>query len=87
MVLHIGGDVFVSLRDIVAVLRVKAGEENEFLAENEARGQVIRLEEKIKSAVVVRRGERETVYYSPISAATLLKRANHIGGFERTEEV
>lgn len=81
MYLHIGGDVTVSLEEVIAIidLEVSGKEEatREFLslAADERLVRHIGPEESGKSVVITTRG----VYYSPISTGTLLKRAQQLG--------
>lgn len=75
MILHIGGDVAVRLRDVVAVIDRSAIEHSpatqEFLALAKAEGRYVASEEEPKSYVVTTR----LVYASPITALTLARRA------------
>ena len=80
MVLHIGGDVFVSKKSIVAVLSINTLKDSEitekFLSDRLAAGEAVTLDKKCKSVVVVEEKTGQRIYYSPISATTLMKRMN-----------
>jgi hypothetical protein len=75
MLLHIGGDVTVRLRDVVAVIDQNALRHSavtrEFVALAKAEGRFVAGAEEAKSYVVT----TSLVYASPISALTLARRA------------
>ncbi|HHW40190.1 MAG TPA: DUF370 domain-containing protein [Syntrophomonadaceae bacterium] len=81
MYLHIGGDVAVSLNEVIAIIDLEIGRKKEatreFLSLAAEDQTVIHIgrEESEKSVVITRR----YIYYSPISTATLLKRAQLMG--------
>lgn len=81
MYLHIGGDVAVSLREIIAIIDLEIGSKKEAtreflsLAAEEQSVHRIGPKENEKSMILTRRG----IYFSPISTATLLKRAQLLG--------
>lgn len=75
MFLHIGSDVSVPLREVVAILgaevmRAPASREFLALAKNADRLRVV-TDQPAKSFIIT----REHVFLSPISSMTLLKRA------------
>ena len=79
MILHIGGDNFVSMVSIEMILDYKNVIENaatrSFFEQILKTGKEIYVENKCKSVVITNvDGERE-IYFSPISGATLLKRS------------
>ncbi len=81
MILHLGGEFCCFFEDVLFVLKADGcGPDTRngcFLQEAQKRGHLIVIEEKqIKSYVVIStpNGE-ERIYASPISAATLKKRA------------
>jgi len=91
MFLHLGGDMVVYTKDIIAILDIestlKSKHSRDFLNTCEEEGFVIRVtNEDPRSFVITERVEIAThkrkairkiiVYYSPISAPTLQKRAN-----------
>ncbi|MBS4026174.1 MAG: DUF370 domain-containing protein [Clostridia bacterium] len=77
MFLHIGGDVVVLKKDIIAIIDSETGlagaATKEFLKTCQAEGffRNINSDEKVKAYVIT---DRE-IYLSPISAFTLLKRS------------
>ena len=91
MFLHLGGDIIVNTRDIVAILDVESvldsRHSRNFISKQENEGSIIRItDEDTRSFVITekiegRRKKRDSVrqvqvYYSPISASTLQKRAD-----------
>ncbi|MGF7186433.1 hypothetical protein GGQ84_002535 [Desulfitispora alkaliphila] len=78
MFLHIGGDVAVPIKQIIAIVNVETGlkrgatQEYFQIAEEEGFLERTTQNEKIKSYVIT----DEKVFLSPISSFTLLKRAN-----------
>ncbi len=82
MFLHLGGDTVVSLKDVIAIFDLDITSiskiTREFLHVAEEEGFVINVSEDLpKSYVLAETNNESRVYVSPISAATLLKRANH----------
>lgn len=79
MFLHLGGDVMVLKKDIIAILDIKtkqSGATKEFLeiAKDEEFIKTIYAEEKEKSFVIT----NKEIYLSPISCNTLKKRSNSV---------
>lgn len=86
MYLHIGGDVTIRLKTVVAILDMENTTTSkitkEFLRMAEEEGFVIPVSEDLpKSYVIIEEGEGNRIYLSPISSATLLKRAEESGAF------
>lgn len=82
MFLHLGGDTVVSLKDVIAIFDLDVTSisklTREFLHVAEEEGFVINVSEDLpKSYVLAETNSESRVYISPISAATLLKRANN----------
>ncbi len=75
MFLHLGGEVVIPIRSIVAIMDLEAKDNsestNEFLSVADDEGFVVHLSESPNSFVVT----SDKVYLSPISALTLRKRA------------
>lgn len=81
MYLHIGGDVCVKVKDIVAVMDMETSSTSritqDFLRKN--KNNVISVNDELpKSYVVIGNNGKTVLYVSPISSQTLLKRANNI---------
>ena len=78
MILHIGGDEYVSKNNILMILDAKCfenhAENTKFLQNYGVSGQKMNPGGYFKAVILtVEQGERR-VYYSPISAATLRRR-------------
>ncbi|NLM39322.1 MAG: DUF370 domain-containing protein [Firmicutes bacterium] len=73
MFLHIGSEKMISFREIIAIINLRnGGELNQgFLKTAHEEGFVVRLTNEPVSCVIT----EKTVYLSPISSATLQKRA------------
>ena len=79
MYLHLGSDVVVSQRDIVAILDLETTSVShitrEFLDKAQKSGKVVDVCEDLpKSYVIVGDKEKYKLYVSPLSAQTLNKR-------------
>ena len=82
MYLHLGGDVVVNLKDVIAIMDLDVTTVSkitrEFLTVAEEEGFVINVSEEDlpKSYILTEKDNESRLYISPISSATLLKRAN-----------
>ena len=82
MFLHLGSDVVVNDKDIVAIMDLETTSiskiTREYLQKAEKESEVITVsyEDLPKSYVVCCENNERKVYISPISSLTLLKRAN-----------
>lgn len=79
MILHIGEEKVVFIKDIIAVMDIEktttSNNTREFLKSCEEKGMVVTIGSDIpKSFIVTMRNKKQTVYLSPISSATLNKR-------------
>lgn len=86
MYLHLGGDVVVNLKDVIAIMDLDVTTVSkitrEFLTVAEEEGFVINVSDDLpKSYVLTERDNESRLYVSPISSATLLKRANSFKEF------
>lgn len=81
MFIHIGGDVIISLRDLVAIVDVASMEKGPFNAQSiqlwNERGCLQKVVPDQANSWVITTNK---VYASPISAATLRKRAEEFMG-------
>lgn len=78
--LHIGKDAMVPLKDIVLILDYKEAminnDTNTFLKKLSDSAHTIYIEDyNIKSVIISRFLNKDFIYYSPISSATLHKRS------------
>ena len=83
MYLHLGQDVVVSLRNVLAIFDMEnttiSKISKEFLKTAEEEGFVETVSEDLpKSYVICEIDKKSKVYISPISSVTLLKRAGFI---------
>lgn len=81
MYVHLGGDTVVLQKDIVAILDLELTSiskiTREFLHVAEEEGFVVNVSTELPKSYIITEYDNESrVYISPISAATLLKRAN-----------
>lgn len=82
MYIHLGGNVIVSSRDLLYIFDVKAFHQSkvnrELLRNMQEEGRVVTLEKgKSRSVIFIKRRNQSTkIYYSPITAFTLLRRRN-----------
>ncbi|MEW9122910.1 MAG: extracellular matrix regulator RemB [Thermotaleaceae bacterium] len=90
MFLHLGGDVVIPVRDIIAIMdmgaMMKSKDDKEFLKNAEKEGLIYKIYgDEPKSCVLaerascrkkdLNRSNQRIIYYSPISSTTLQKRA------------
>lgn len=80
MYIHLGEEIVVRSADVIGIFDIEntsvSKHTKEFLAFSEKRGNVVNVSyEMPKSFVICKNGEKETVYISQISAATLSKRS------------
>jgi len=83
MYVHLGGDTVVLQKDIIAIFDLEITSiskiTREFLNVAEEEGFVVNVSEDLpKSYILTEKDNESKVYISPISAATLLKRANNM---------
>ena len=77
MFLHLGADMVVPLRDVIAITDLKSGKSNinkEFLEKMHDDKKVIDVSEKNPKSFII---TKKLVYLSAISSLTLKKRANN----------
>ncbi len=85
MFLHLGSDVVVNSKDVIAILDLDVTSTSkitrEFLRVAEDEGFVVNVSEDLPKSFVIAEIDKESrVFVSPISSATLLKRARENGG-------
>lgn len=83
MYLHLGQDVVVPKKDVVAVFDLDNSSQShitrDFLRKAEQAGRVVNVSEDIpKSFVLTSRDGQDKVYLSQLSSATLLKRSDNV---------
>lgn len=82
MYLHLGGEICVNIKDIVAIMDMETSSTSkitrDFLRITQKKSRVISVNEELpKSYVLIHTNNETTLYISPISSQTLLKRANN----------
>lgn len=91
MFLHLGGDTVVNLKDVIAIMDLDVTSiskiTREFLTVAEEERFVVNVSEDLpKSYVLAEIDHKSKIFISPISSATLLKRArgfhNMAGSFD-----
>ncbi len=85
MFLHLGSDVVVNMKDVIAILDLDVTSTSkitrEFLTVAEDEGFVVNVSDDLpKSFIITEIDKKSRVFVSPISTATLLKRAKSQGG-------
>lgn len=84
MYIHLGGNLIVARRDLLYILDMKSFHQSkvnrELLKKMEEEGRVTTLVKgKSRSVIFIKRKNESTkIYYSPITAFTLLNRGNQI---------
>lgn len=83
MYLHIGHDVVVSLKNIIAILDLDTTTiskiTKEFLTIAEEEGFIQKISDDLpKSFIICEVNKKSVIYISPISTTTLFKRMNYI---------
>ncbi len=81
MYLHIGGDIVVKIKDIVAIMDMEKSSTSRITQDflRQKKNEVISVNDELpKSYVIINKTGKTVLYISPISPQTLLKRANNI---------
>jgi hypothetical protein len=81
--LHIGGDVVLPLKDVIAILDIDtttiSRDTKEFLKIAEEEGFIESISEDLpKTFIITERNKKSKIYLSPISSVTLQKRAGYL---------
>jgi hypothetical protein len=79
MFIHLGGEKVVRAREVIAIFDMSIEQSSkiskQYLNYNHKQGQVEKIGEEDSKSLVVTTNQ---LYYSPISSATLKKRAHHL---------
>lgn len=83
MFLHLGENVVVPLKDVIAIFDIEtsmySSATNQFLRMAEEDGFVYRItNEKPKSFIIAEVDKNSKIYLSPISSSTLIKRSENV---------
>lgn len=83
MFLHIGGDVVIPLKSVIAILDIESTttskDSKEFLSIAEEEGFIESISEDLpKTFIITEIDKKSKIFLSPISSITLQKRAGYI---------
>ncbi len=83
MFLHIGGDVVIPIKNVIAIMDIDtttiSKDTREFLKVAEEEGFVTSISEDLpKSFIITETDKKSKIYLSPISSVTLQKRSKYI---------
>ncbi|WHH57244.1 extracellular matrix/biofilm biosynthesis regulator RemA family protein [Petroclostridium sp. X23] len=83
MFLHLGGDVVVRLKNVIAIMDLETTTiskiSKEFLTIAEEEGFIENISDDLpKSFIITEVDKKSKIYLSPISSVTLFKRAGYI---------
>lgn len=83
MFLHIGGDVVIPVKNIIAIFDIESTtiskDTKEFLTIAEEEGFIESISEDLpKSFIITETDKKSKIYLSPISSVTLQKRASFV---------
>lgn len=83
MFLHIGGDVVIPVKNIIAILDIEkttvSKDTKEFLKIAEEEGFIENISEDLpKSFIITEIDKKSKIFLSPISSVTLQKRAGYV---------
>lgn len=83
MFLHIGGDVVIPIRNVIAILDIESTtiskDTKEFLKIAEEEGFIESISHDLpKSFIITETDKKSKIYLSPISSVTLQKRSGYL---------
>lgn len=83
MFIHLGGDVVISLKDVISIMDIESSNlsntTKEFLSIAEDEGFIQKIsEDEPKTFILTEKDNKTIIYLSPISSVTLYKRAGFI---------
>lgn len=85
MFIHIGGDVVIPMKNVIAILDIEtttlSKDTKEFLRIAEEEGFVEAISDDLpKTFIITEADKKSKIYLSPISSVTLHKRSEYIDG-------
>lgn len=85
MFLHVGGDVVIPMKNVIAILDIEtttmSKDTKEFLKIAEEEGFIEAISNDLpKSFIITEKNKKSKIYLSPISSLTLQKRSGYIDG-------
>jgi hypothetical protein len=83
MILHLGGDIVVPIKDVIAIFDLETAKTSEinreFLDIAKDEGFIRKIsDDEPKTFILVESGNKIIMYMSPISSSTLLKRSGFV---------
>lgn len=92
MLLHLGEDEMVFLKDVIAIISLENGpiskDTQEFLKTAKEEGFIKKIsQEDPKTFVITEENNKCVIYHSPISSHTLLKRVEIINKFKNNRVI
>jgi hypothetical protein len=83
MFIHLGGDIVISIKDVISIMDIESSNlsntTKEFLSIAEDEGFIRKIsDDDPKSFILTEKDNKTVIYLSPISSVTLLKRASFI---------
>ncbi|NLI60942.1 MAG: DUF370 domain-containing protein [Clostridiales bacterium] len=92
MTLHLGGDVVIPMKDIIAIFDMPTSTiseiNNEFLEIAKEEGFIEKISDEIPKTFVLAELKHKTmIFLSPISSSTLLKRTNYIKSISHSNSI
>jgi hypothetical protein len=83
MFIHLGGDIVISIKDVISIMDLESSNlsntTKEFLSIAEDEGFIQKIsEDEPKSFILTEKDNKTIIYLSPISSVTLFKRAGFI---------
>jgi len=85
MFLHIGGDVVIPLKNVIAIMDIDSTtiskDTKEFLKIAEEEGFIESISDDLPKSFIITESEKKSkIYLSPISTVTLQKRSGYVEG-------
>lgn len=92
MFLHIGGDVVIPIRNVIAIFDIESTtiskDTREFLKIAEEEGFIESISEDLpKSFIITETDKKSKIYLSPISSVTLQKRSGYVEELSHADEI
>jgi hypothetical protein len=83
MFLHIGGDIVIPVKDVIAIMDIDtttiSKDTREFLKIAEEEGFIKSISDDLpKSFIITEMDKKSVIYLSPISSVTLKKRSQYV---------
>ena len=90
MFLHIGGDVVIPMKNVIAIMDIESTttskDSREFLKVAEEEGFIESISNDLpKSFIITEYEKKSKIYLSPISSVTLQKRSGYINEISQQE--